>query len=323
VREVAVLQPVAVIICRQNNCFLLPLFYEPFAILNARLFALLLYVLPHQLLSRLWWSVVRCRWRPLKNSLISWVISHYQVDIDEAESTDRNDYEHLNAFFVRALRPGVRLLADDPYALLAPADGVVSQYGAIEAGRLLQAKGQDFSAVDLLGGDSELAAEFDQGEFCTVYLSPRDYHRVHMPLAGQLRRMIHIPGRLFSVQDATARAVPNLYARNERVVAIFDTPAGPLAQVLVGAIFVSSIETVWHGGVNLPGERRALWQTDYPLTGPRSVKLETGAEMGRFNMGSTVILLVAKDAVKWRESLNPGVAVKMGEALGQWHERAE
>jgi len=291
--------------------------------LNARLFALLLYCLPHQLLSRLWWSVVRCRWRPLKNRLIGWVISQYQVDVDEAALTDCDDYEHLNAFFVRSLRSGVRPLATDPHALLAPADGVVSQFGSIEAGRLIQAKGQDFSALDLLGGDSELAAEFDQGEFCTVYLSPRDYHRVHMPMAGQLRRMIHIPGRLFSVQESTARTVRNLYARNERVVAIFDTPAGPLAQVLVGAIFVSSIETVWHGGVNLPGERRALWQTDYPLTGPRSVKLESGAEMGRFNMGSTVIVLAAKGSLQWRKGLEPGTAVKMGEALGQWRARSE
>ena len=267
--------------------------------------------------------MVRCRWRPLKNWLIDWVIGRYDVNIEEAESTDREDYANLNAFFVRALRSGVRPLAGDPYALLAPADGVVSQFGAIQGGRLLQAKGQDFSAQALLGGDPELAAEFDRGEFCTVYLSPRDYHRVHMPVAGRLRRMIHIPGRLFSVQEATARTVPNLYARNERVVAIFDTRLGPLAQVLVGAIFVSSIETVWHGGVNLPGERRALWHTDYPATGERAVTLERGVEMGRFNMGSTVILLVAKDVLQWDSRLQAGSSVNMGEALGQWRGRSE
>lgn len=263
---------------------------------------------------------MRCRWRPVKNWLIGWVIGRYRVNLAEAASPDRKAYEHLNAFFVRSLRPDARPLAVDPLALLAPADGVVSQFGSINAGRLLQAKGQDFSATELLGGDSELAAEFDQGEFCTVYLSPRDYHRVHMPISGRLRRMIHIPGRLFSVQEATAQIVPGLYARNERVVAIFDTPAGPLAQVLVGAIFVSSIETVWHGGVNLHGERGALWQTDYPATGRRAVHLQRGAEMGRFNMGSTVILLTAKGAVRWCDGLGSGAPVKMGEALGQWNE---
>lgn len=289
--------------------------------MKARLFTLLLYLLPHQLLSRIWWQVVRCRWRPLKNRLIGWVVRRYQVNLDEAESADFDDYEHLNAFFVRGLKAGTRPVDTDPRSLLSPADGVVSQFGTLDQGRLLQAKGQHFSAVDLLGGDQELANEFDQGEFCTVYLSPRDYHRVHMPLAGQLRRMIHVPGRLFSVQEATAQTVPALYARNERVVTIFDTPAGPLAQVLVGAIFVSSIETVWHGGVNFYGERGHLWHCDYPQSGPRAVKLDRGAEMGRFNMGSTVILLAARGAVQWRAGLTPGSTVQMATSLGTWFEQ--
>ena len=295
-------------------------FYELFAILNARLFSMLLYLLPHQLLSRCWWSVVRCRWRPLKNWLIGWVINRYQVDLDEAESADPEDYPNLNAFFVRSLRSGCRPMTEERNALVAPADGVVSQFGSIQDGRLLQAKGQDFSAEKLLGGDPVLAAEFDQGEFCTVYLAPRDYHRVHMPIAGQLRKMIHVPGRLFSVQEKTARTVPDLYARNERVVTIFDTPAGPLAQVLVGAIFVSSMETVWHGGVNLPGERGALWSAEYPADGPGAVLLDRGAEMGRFNMGSTVIVLLPRDALQWNAQLQSGSSVKMGETLGQWRD---
>ncbi len=291
--------------------------------MNARLFALLLYCLPHQLLSRVWWWLVRWRWPPWKNLLIRWVASHYRVNLDEAQSADRNDYIHLNAFFVRALRPGARPLDANPQALLSPADGQISQVGSITDGRILQAKGRDFTALELLGGDADLATEFDRGEFCTVYLSPRDYHRVHMPVSGQLRRMIHIPGRLFSVQESTSRTIPSLYARNERLVTIFDTPAGPLAQVLVGALLVSSMETVWHGGVNLHGERKHVWQTDYPAQGSRAVMLERGQEMGRFNMGSTVILLLCKGAVHWLPSPGPGSAVKMGKALGRWHDRVE
>ncbi|MBL4623110.1 MAG: phosphatidylserine decarboxylase [Immundisolibacteraceae bacterium] len=264
--------------------------------------------------------MVRSRRPWLKTWLIRWVIRQFKVDLAEAASTDLNSYPNLNSFFVRNLRAGARPLAEDEQALLAPADGVVSEFGTITDGRLVQAKGQDFSLIDLLAGDSSLADLFQQGEFCTVYLSPKDYHRVHMPIAGQLQQMIHVPGRLFSVQAATARAVPSLYARNERVVALFDTAAGPVAMILVGAIFVSSIETTWHGVVNPHGERSPLWQVDYPVIGPRSVELDRGAEMGRFNMGSTVIVLGSRGSIKWRDNLVSNTGVKMGEALGNWCE---
>ena len=289
-------------------------------ILKDHLIVLFFTCLPHHLLSRIWWSVVRSRRPWLKTWLIRWVIRQFKVDLAEAASTDLNSYPNLNSFFVRNLRAGARPLAEDEQALLAPADGVVSEFGTITDGRLVQAKGQDFSLIDLLAGDSSLADLFQKGEFCTVYLSPKDYHRVHMPIAGQLQQMIHVPGRLFSVQAATARAVPSLYARNERVVALFDTAAGPVAMILVGAIFVSSIETTWHGVVNPHGERSPLWQVDYPVIGPRSVELDRGAEMGRFNMGSTVIVLGSRGSIKWRDNLVSNTGVKMGEALGNWCE---
>ena len=264
--------------------------------------------------------MVRSRRPWLKTWLIRWVIRRFKVDLQEAASTDLNSYPNLNSFFVRQLRPGARPLANGHQAILAPADGVVSEFGTITDGRLVQAKGQDFALLELLAGDGLLARQFDQGEFCTIYLSPKDYHRVHTPIAGQLQQMIHVPGRSFSVQAATARAVPRLYARNERVIALFDTEAGPVAIILVGAIFVSSIETIWHGVVNPHGERSALWQVNYPATGPRSVELDRGVEMGRFNMGSTVIMLGAKGSIQWRETLVRNTGVKMGEALGCWCE---
>lgn len=264
--------------------------------------------------------MVRSRRPWLKTWLIHWVIRQFKVDLQEAASTDLKSYPNLNSFFVRQLRPDARPLAEGHQAILAPADGVVSEFGTITDGRLVQAKGQDFALLELLAGDSLLAEQFEQGEFCTVYLSPKDYHRVHMPIAGQLQQMIHVPGRSFSVQAATARAVPRLYARNERVIALFDTAAGPVVIILVGAIFVSSIETIWHGVVNPHGERSALWQVNYPVSGPRSVELGRGVEMGRFNMGSTVIMLGAKGSIQWRETLVSNTAVKMGEALGSWCE---
>ncbi len=284
------------------------------------LLALFFTCLPHHLLSRLWWSVVRSRRPWLKTWLIRWVIRRFQVDLGEAVSTNLDDYCNLNSFFVRQLRPGARPLAEHGQALLAPADGVVSEFGTITKGRLVQAKGQDFSLLELLAGDEAMTDQFDQGEFCTVYLSPKDYHRVHMPISGQLQKMVHVPGRLFSVQAATARAVPSLYARNERVIALFDTPVGPVAVILVGAIFVSSIETIWHGVVNPHGERSPLWHVDYPVVGPRSVRLDRGVEMGRFNMGSTVIVLGSKGSITWRDNLVSNTPVKMGEALGSWRE---
>jgi phosphatidylserine decarboxylase len=196
-------------------------------------------------------------------------------------------------------------------AITCPVDGAVSQIGSIREGRLFQAKGHEFSALELLSGDAAAAARFEGGAFATLYLSPRDYHRIHMPVSGTLTRMLHVPGRLFSVNPPTTRAVPRLFARNERVACLFESDAGPLALVLVGAMNVASIETVWAGEVT-PPQRSAVRSWDYP---PDAVRLAKGAEMGRFNMGSTVILLFAADRIRWEPGYAPGSPVRMGRKL--------
>ncbi|BBL74097.1 archaetidylserine decarboxylase [Methylomagnum ishizawai] len=280
--------------------------------LRETLFSLLQYPLPHHALSRLMHHLTRCENRAWKDAFIRRIIQLYRVDMAEALQPDPAAYPSFNAFFTRALKPDARPLCPDPDAVLCPADGAISQIGDIEAGSIFQAKGKSYTATELLGGDPARAAAFQNGKFATVYLSPRDYHRLHMPLAGTLREMVHVPGRLFSVNNATARQVPNLFARNERVAAIFETEAGPMALVLVGAIFVASIETVWQGVVTPPaGTTVRTW--DYRDT---PVRLERGQEMGRFNMGSTIIVLFGENAVDW-EALAHGDKVKMGGILGR------
>ncbi len=279
------------------------------------LFITLQYLLPHHLLSRLMHSLARVETPSVKDLLIRQVIKWYGVDMQEALESDPSRYRSFNDFFTRALRPDARPVTPQAHEIACPADGAISQLGDIEAGYLFQAKGHDYSLLELLGGDPEMAELFDEGAFATVYLSPRDYHRLHMPLDGQLKKMLHVPGRLFSVSDTTARRVPRLFARNERVVCLFETPYGPMAMILVGAIFVSSIETVWAGAVTPTRERVSRW--DYaPETDPKPVQLSKGEEMGRFNMGSTVILLFGKDRAEWLEGLAPGAQVRMGEAIG-------
>ncbi len=278
--------------------------------LTERLFVAVQHLLPQHLLSALMYRVARWRWRPFKDTLIGWFVRHFRVDMGLAAEPDPRAYQSFNAFFTRALRPGARPLAADPTALLCPADGALSQMGEVRDGVLFQAKGHSYRALDLLGGDVQAAAAFAGGAFATIYLSPRDYHRVHMPLEGALTAMTHIPGRLFSVNSVTARAVPRLFARNERVVCLFDTKVGPMALILVGAIFVGSMETVWAGQVTppLPDVRR-------PVSG--EVCLGRGEEMGRFNMGSTVILLLPAGAVDLDPGLKPGDPLCMGQALGR------
>jgi len=283
--------------------------------LSDRAFALLLYALPHHLLSRLIYAVTRWDWPPLKDALIRGFVRLYDVDLSEAEESRPAAYRCFNAFFTRALKDGARPLASKPSAVLSPADGTLSRIGAIKEGQILQAKGHRFSVTGLLGGDPELAAQFADGSFATIYLSPRDYHRVHMPFAGTLTRMIHIPGRLFSVSPSTTLTVPDLFSRNERVVCLFSTPAGPMALVMVGAIFVASMETVWAGTITPVRQRTVTWRYDGKAAAP--VSLGRGAEMGRFNMGSTVILLFPKGAVRWSEGLAASSPVRIGEALGQ------
>ncbi len=278
-------------------------------ILKDTLFIVLQHLLPQHGLSRLMGKLTHCRWRPLKNALIRRFVRAYDIDLSEAADADPDAYPCFNAFFTRPLKASARPVADDPRAVVSPADGRLSQIGTLTGEWLIQAKGRDFSATALLG-DADLGRRFADGAFATIYLSPRDYHRVHMPYPGRLREMIHIPGRLFSVNDATAEGVDNLYARNERVVCRFDTDAGPMVVVLVGALLVAGIETVWHGPVTPPTARRIQrWRYD-----DRDIVLERGAELGRFNMGSTVILLLPEDTVAWRRQT--GDRVRVGETLG-------
>jgi phosphatidylserine decarboxylase len=276
------------------------------------LFALLQYPLPHHPLSRVMHKLTRCENRFFKNVFIKTIIALFKVNMAEAQETNLDAYPSFNAFFTRLLKPEVRPLCPEKGAVLCPADGAVSQLGKIANGRIFQAKGKDFSAVELLGGDVERAKPFANGSFATIYLSPRDYHRLHMPLRGTLRQMIHVPGRLFSVNAATTNNVPGLFARNERVVAMFDTEVGPMALVLVGAIFVASIETVWHGEVTPPTATEVrIW--DYAKN---PLILDKGAEMGRFNMGSTIVVLFGENAISWEEALAAGDAVRMGQKIG-------
>jgi phosphatidylserine decarboxylase len=272
------------------------------------------YLLPKQALTQLAGRVAGTRGGALTTNLIRWFIQRYGVDMAEAADPDPAAYASFNDFFTRALKPGVRPLADvGPGGLLCPVDGAISQFGRIEAGRIFQAKGHDYSATALLGGDSALAAHFQGGHFATLYLSPRDYHRIHMPCAGRLLRMIHVPGDLFSVNPTTARGVPGLFARNERVVCVFDGEHGPWVNVLVGATIVGSMATVWHGVVNppRPGTLRDWLYTD------RDIQLPAGAEMGRFLLGSTVVMLFPPGPLQWNAGWAPGGAIRMGQAMAR------
>lgn len=272
------------------------------------------YALPHHALSGLMSKLTHCENTAWKNAFIKLIIRLYGVNMDEAKYQNIDDYPSFNHFFTRELKNGVRPLATAANAIACPADGAVSQAGPIEGGKIFQAKGHSYTALELLGGDTERAKAFENGSFATIYLSPKDYHRLHMPLTGRLREMVHIPGRLFSVNNTTVSAVPNLFARNERVACIFDTEAGPMALVLVGAIFVSSVETVWHGVVTPPTiseTRNWQYQADAPV-------LEKGAEMGRFNMGSTIIVLFGKDQTAWLDDFVANKPVKLGEQIGHY-----
>ena len=271
------------------------------------------YILPHHALSQIMSKLTHCENKAWKNLFIKQIIRHYGVNIDEALEPDINAYSSFNDFFTRKLKPSVRPLSTEINAIACPADGAVSQAGDITDGEIFQAKGKSFTATDLLGGDAARAEPFNDGIFTTIYLSPKDYHRLHMPLTGTLREMVHIPGRLFSVNPATVNSVPGLFARNERVAAIFDTDSGPMALILVGAIFVSSVETVWHGVVTPPSINSVQsWQY-----GDNAPTLKIGDEMGRFNMGSTIIVLFGKDKAQWDAEFKAEKTVKLGELIGR------
>jgi len=278
-----------------------------------KLFVFCQYLLPQLALSRLAGRLADRRWPPaLLTRVIRWFIRRYGVNMDEAAEPDPAAYPTFNAFFTRALKPGQRPVAEGDHVLVSPTDGTISQLGRITGGRIFQAKGQDFSLQELLGGDPDRAAAFSEGCFATIYLSPKDYHRVHMPLAGRLREMIHVPGKLFSVNPATAAHVPNLFARNERVVCLFDTCSGPMALVLVGAMIVGSVETTW-AGVVVPGEGPV---TESRYQDDKAIHFAKGEEMGRFRLGSTVVMILPRDSVHWHSDQVPGKTVRMGEAFG-------
>ncbi len=272
---------------------------------------LLQYLLPKQALTTLAGKLASAKAGAMTTWVIRWFVGQYRVDMREAAQPDITRYDSFNEFFTRALKAGVRPLADA--ALVCPVDGAISQCGALNGDQAVQAKGHAYSTSALIGGDASLAAQFTNGHFATIYLSPRDYHRIHMPCDGQLTRMIYVPGALFSVNPSTAQHVPGLFARNERVVCVFDSAQGPFVMVLVGATIVGSMATVWHGVVNPPrtGAMRE-WRYD-----AGAVSLRQGAEMGRFLLGSTVVLLFPQGRATFPLDWLPTRAVRMGEAMSR------
>lgn len=251
---------------------------------------------------------------PLRRAFITWFIKRYRVNMAEAAQSEPAAYATFNEFFTRALKDGARPLAAADW--VCPVDGAISQLGTIEDGQIFQAKGHTYSTLALLGGDAQLAAHFHNGQFATIYLSPRDYHRIHMPCAARLRRMVYVPGALFSVNPTTARGVPGLFARNERVVCVFEGELGMFVMVLVGATIVGSMATVWHGVVN-PPRPGTLWARDYPASGKGMIELAQGAEMGRFLLGSTVVLLAERGQLQFTSHWQAEQAVKLGEKMGE------
>jgi phosphatidylserine decarboxylase len=284
--------------------------------MNDNLFVALQHVLPKQALTVFAGWVANWRGGRITHAIINWFVGKYQVNMSEAADPDIRNYACFNDFFTRALTTDARPLADAPF--VCPVDGAISQLGAIHGDQLFQAKGHSYSTQALVGGDAALAAQFQDGAFATIYLSPKDYHRIHMPSAGRLRRMIHVPGELFSVNPATARGVPGLFARNERVVCVFDLPAEEGAApkqfvlVLVGATIVGSMATTWHGLVNPPRTGRLReWTYD-----DQAVHLKQGDEMGRFLLGSTVVLLWPANTIQLNTAWQPTQAVRLGERMG-------
>ncbi|ACB36502.1 phosphatidylserine decarboxylase [Leptothrix cholodnii SP-6] len=277
--------------------------------LSDRLAVLPQYLLPKQALTALAGRVASAQAGAVTTGIIRRFVRRYGVDMSEAAEPDIARYTSFNAFFTRALRPGVRPLANAD--LICPVDGAISQLGAIEGDQIFQAKGHRYSSTALLGGDAVLAAQYTNGHFATIYLSPRDYHRIHMPCDGRLLRMIHVPGALFSVNPTTARGVPGLFARNERVVCIFDGPTGPFALVLVGATIVGSMATAWHGVVNppRPGQLRE-WNYER-----EDIRLAQGDEMGRFLLGSTVVMLFPAGPLTFNPQWTAARPVRLGEAM--------
>lgn len=281
--------------------------------LSDKLFVASQYLVPQHGLSRMAGLLAENRNPAVKNAFTRWFVKQFGVNLQEAQRESVDDYVCFNDFFTRELKPGVRNLTAQPGEILCPVDGAVSEAGSIEFGRLIQAKGRSYSLTDLLGGDPERATPFLGGLFSTIYLSPKDYHRIHMPVDGDLREMVFVPGKLFSVNPTTANSVSNLFARNERVVCIFDSAHGPFAMVLVGAMIVASVETVWAGRVAPQGGD--VRSTRYE---PGTVTLKAGQEMGRFHLGSTVVLVFPEKTAAWTDLMTAGRGVRLGEIAGHY-----
>ncbi|MBU2969536.1 phosphatidylserine decarboxylase [Pseudoalteromonas sp. C2R02] len=274
------------------------------------------YAMPKHLVSRAVGKLAEAEAGALTTTLIKAFIKQYQIDMTEAQYEEASHYKSFNEFFTRPLKDGLRPIAMEENIIAHPVDGKISQLGDIQDDRLIQAKGHDFSLQTLLGGEEQTAAPFQGGKFATIYLAPKDYHRIHMPVDGTLKQMIYVPGDLFSVNPLTAQNVPNLFARNERVVAIFDTEIGPLAMVLVGATIVASIETIWSGTVTPPAGKK-VFSWDYPTEGDNKISLKKGDEMGRFKLGSTVILAWPQQAADFLEGQIPGTVTRMGQPFAK------
>lgn len=283
--------------------------------MSDRLAVLPQYLLPKQALTRFAGFVASRERGWVTTEIIRRFVAKYRVNMDEALDANIASYLTFNDFFTRALKPGARPLA--PADLVCPVDGAISQFGAIAHDQLIQAKGHHYSTTAMVGGDAALAAQYQDGHFATIYLSPKDYHRIHMPAGGRLTRMIYVPGDLFSVNPVTARGVPGLFARNERVVCVFESARGPFVLALVGATIVGSMATVWHGVVN-PPRGKAVREWRYPASGQSEVVLKQGDEMGRFLLGSTVVLLFPKGPLRFNPDWAPGRAVRLGEAMADY-----
>ncbi|MDC9720957.1 MAG: archaetidylserine decarboxylase [Gammaproteobacteria bacterium] len=278
-----------------------------------RLFVLMQYLLPQHLISRVVGILAHSSMPVIKDPFIRTFIKRFKVNMDEAERQHASEYDSFNDFFTRSLKADARAIDQNPKHLACPVDGAISQLGKINGQELFQAKGHQFNLTTLLGGNEELATPFVDGDFATIYLSPKDYHRIHMPCDGTLTHMVHVPGQLFSVNQTTAAQVPGLFARNERVVAIFDTEFGPMAMVLVGAMIVASVETVWAGLVCPKG--KAVSHFNYIEKAP--IELKKGEEMGRFKLGSTVVMCLPKGVCHWPTELAAGTTTRLGQMFAE------
>ena len=277
------------------------------------LFILFQNTVPKHLITRFGGNLAESENKFIKTRFINFFLNNFDINMSEAEQSDPSAYKSFNAFFTRALKAGIRPIDEASNSVACPADGAISQIGDISAGEVFQAKGKSFDVTTLLGGNAEDSAPFNNGHFATIYLSPRDYHRVHMPIDGKLRKTIYCPGPLFSVNQTTAENVDSLFARNERLVSIFDTEAGPMAYVMVGAMVVGGMETVWQK--NVFSDRREPLVTDYS---DQDIRLNKGDELGRFKVGSTVILAFAENTITWNEKFAAGASTLTGEALAHF-----